>query len=171
MGNGDPDAGAPVPVPRAAGGGRRAGGHAVLQAVLRDVRRVGGGELRGAVLLPLRRGELPHAGARQGALRGGPAVRGQARQEAAEEGEGEARPRHGRRRRRAAGPAAQQGLGRPASCGCGRREGEGELQDGRVVREGVGGHVPGRALGVRPAVLLGGGRGWKRLRQGRRHCS
>jgi len=97
VGNGD--AGAPVPVPGAAGeGGRRAGGDAVHEADVRDVQRVGGGELRGAVLLPVRRGELPDAGAHQGALRGGAAVRGQDRQEAAAEGEDEARPRRGRRR-------------------------------------------------------------------------
>lgn len=46
------------PVP-AEGGERR---DAARRPVVRDVRRVGGGELRGAVLLPVRRGGLPHAG-------------------------------------------------------------------------------------------------------------
>lgn len=104
--------GAAVPVPRS-GGGRRADATPLRRPVVRDVRRVGGGELRGAVLLPVRRGGLPHAGPRQGAVRGGPAVRGQARRRQAaaddqarrRDDAAEDEPRLGPGRRPAAGVA------------------------------------------------------------------
>lgn len=181
--------GAAVPVPRS-GGGRRADATPLRRPVVRDVRRVGGGELRGAVLLPVRRGGLPHAGPRQGAVRGGPAVRGQARRRQAaaddqarrRDDAAEDEPRLGPGRRPAAGVAPRRrrrrGAGRAQAgsarawphrwCGLGsaagrcqrrrdqcRRRGQrqGEAAGGRGG-EDVGGDLPARALGVRPAVLL-----------------
>ncbi|KAF7022922.1 hypothetical protein CFC21_035555 [Triticum aestivum] len=160
-----------VPVPRTLRGGADA---TLRQAVMRDMRRVGGGQLRGTVLLPVRRGELLHAGARQGALHGGPAM-GQARQDAAYQqgraAEDEARPEPGRpavpgggagrRWRRRAGEQGG-GLGR-AGQGC-RLGLVGEHQRCKFARgwqdegerdgEGVDGDVRRRPLGLRPAVLL-----------------